>query len=139
MQINRINSNGNNFGAKLTPEVTRQLRGVLGDYLRNGDVDSYQKSLAHVRDLKTLVPNGKLVAEDFSIIQYGTPYIRPVITLKRPDHIDVSVLEGKIQSFYDICVLTKNLKGVADNSVKYQKYDDFKIKELLDDDLPIGG
>jgi len=142
MQINRINSNGNNFGAKLTPEVTRQLRGVLGDYLRNGDVDSYQKSLAHVRDLKTLVPNGQLVVEDFDICQYApycTPNIKPIITLRRPDYKDVRVYRGKLKSFDSICTLTENLKKAADDSVKYPKYDDFKIKDLLDDDLPIGG
>ena len=95
MQINRINSNGNNFGAKLTPEVTRQLRGVLGDYLRNGDVDSYQKSLAHVRDLKTLVPNGQLVVEDFDICQYApycTPNIKPIITLLKTLPIAVVII-----------------------------------------------
>ena len=140
MQISRINSNGTNFRAKLSTEVTRQLRGVLGDYIRNGEIDLYEKSLSKIKDLKTLCPNGKLVSEDFSYIAYDSSFITPIVVLKRLDYQDKRVYVGKINSFENISELANNLKKVAEkSSINKSKYDDFQIKEILDNDLPIGG
>ena len=70
---------------------------------------------------------------------YSEPSIIPVITLQRPNYKDVRGYYGKLKSFDSICSLTENLKKLADNAVKSPKYDDLQVKNILDDDLPIGG
>ena len=144
MQINSTNSYNQpaqqtSFGAKFDKELTRQFRGLLGDFLRKGDVDSFEKSTSKIRDLKKLCPNGELMVKNSptTISGQGVCY-KDTIILRRPDYSDVKLSNEEISTFDVLCNLTNKLKRIAFNSnEKNYKYSDKQIKEILDETLPI--